>query len=106
MSELFDLNQNNIVIYRRNKENTQIIRLKNAIVRQSDVRWCGRSVDKIIIYLLPVLYDVSGRKLQDFFDFQYNGFAKEVEETEAIPLFPILHYIIISKLRYTVELFA
>jgi len=26
------------------------------------------------------LYDVSGRKLQVFFDFQYNGFAKEVED--------------------------
>lgn len=35
------------------------IRHSEQIVRQSDVRWCGRTVNKIIIYLLPDLHFIS-----------------------------------------------
>ena len=38
---------------KKSKIKIPYIRLNFRIVRQADVRWCGRSVDKIIIYLLP-----------------------------------------------------
>ena len=41
------------MVLKKSKIKIPYIRLNFRIVRQSDVRWCGRSVDKIIIYLLP-----------------------------------------------------
>ena len=41
------------MVLKKSKIKIPYIRLNFRIVRQSDVRWCGRTVNKIIIYLLP-----------------------------------------------------
>ncbi len=41
------------MVLKKSKIKIPYIRLNFRIVRQSDARWCGKTVNKIIIYLLP-----------------------------------------------------
>jgi hypothetical protein len=78
------------MVLKKSKIKIPYIRLNFRIVRQSDVRWCGRSVDKIIIYLLPDCkkigvcgnYDVDGyyednKSDYDNYDDAYDAFEDD-----------------------------